>query len=67
MNKMTHDQHQEGGNPRGRNWKRIHHHWYFWVGMFLMAVALVIYVMTEDLAWVPRSQPQQTLPGVGGR
>ncbi len=70
MNKMTHDQHhgeqnREGKHPRGQNWKRLHHHWYFWVAMFLMLAAVVIYVMTEDLAWVPRSQPQQPLSGAG--
>jgi hypothetical protein len=59
MNKVTHDQqHGEPHHARGHDWKRLHHHWYFWVGMLLMVAALVIYVMTEDLAWVPRSQPQ---------
>jgi len=70
MNKMTDDQHHRGQKPEGRlshgpNWKRLHRHWYFWVGMFLMLAAVVIYVMTEDLAWVPQSQSQQPLSGAG--
>jgi len=66
MNKMTHDQHHGGpGYSHGHGWKHLHHRWYFWVGMVLMVAALVIYVMTEDLAWVPRSDPPQLVPGVG--
>jgi hypothetical protein len=70
MNKMTHAQHhggqnREGRHPPGPNWKRLHHHWYFWVAMFLMLAAIVIYVMTEDLAWVPQNQSQQPLSGAG--
>jgi len=33
----------------------------------LMLVALLTYVMTGDLAWWPRSQPQQPLPGAVGQ
>lgn len=69
MNKIKqgqHDggQHREGSHPRGQGRNRLHHHWYFWVGMLLMVAALVIYIMTEDLAWVPGSQPSQPLTGV---
>jgi hypothetical protein len=45
----------------------MHHHWYFWVGLVLMLVAIVNYVMTEDLSWVPRSHPQQPLSSADGK
>lgn len=61
MNKTKHghqhneEQDQEERNLRGAYWRRMHHHWYFWVAMFLMLVAIVNYVMTENLSWLPRS------------
>ncbi|MEP6887566.1 MAG: hypothetical protein ABI945_04505 [Nitrospirales bacterium] len=44
-----------GGHSHGSGWTRLHHHWYFWVAMVLMFAAIVIYVMSEDLAWLPHS------------
>ena len=44
-------------------WKRAHNDCRFWVGVFLMFAAMIIYVMSMDLAWRPRLQPQQPLPG----
>ena len=35
-------------------WKRAHHHWPFWFGMFLMLTAIGIYVMTDSLSLLPR-------------
>jgi len=52
---------QQEGHPPGPYGRGVHHRWYFWVGMLLMLMAIGTYVMTEDLAWVPRSQPQQPL------
>ncbi|MEO5955473.1 MAG: hypothetical protein ABIR36_07270 [Nitrospiraceae bacterium] len=43
---------REESHPCSPYWRRVHHHWYFWVGMFLMLVAIGIYVMTEDLSWL---------------
>ena len=48
-------------------WKRAHHDWRFWGGLFLMLVAIIIYVMSYDLAWRPRSQLQQPLSGAIGK
>jgi hypothetical protein len=31
----------------------MHRDWRFWVGAVLMAVAIFVYVMSGDLAWVP--------------
>ena len=44
----------------GPYWKRMHQDWRFWVGAVLMAAALGIYVLSGDLAWIPRSQPQHS-------
>ena len=50
----------DGGEPDpGPYWKRMHRDWRFWVGALFMIAALGIYVMSGDLAWIPRSQPQQ--------
>ena len=73
MNKTTHGHQHHGGQDRGEShprspyWRRVHHHWYFWVGLLLMLVAIVNYVMTEDLSWLPRSQPQQPLSSTDGK
>ncbi len=50
-----------------QDWRRIHHRWYFWVGVFLMMIAIGTYVMTEDLAWRPRGHQPQPLSGPGSR
>ena len=60
MNGMTHShrhdegQTHEGEHRRGPHWRHIHRHWYFWVGLSLMLIAMGTYVMTEDLSWRPR-------------
>jgi hypothetical protein len=40
----------------------MHRDWRFWVGALFMAAALSIYVLSGDLAWVPRGHPQQPTP-----
>jgi hypothetical protein len=39
-------------------WKRAHHDWVFWVGLFLMLSAAIIYVLSDDLALLPSGRPQ---------
>jgi hypothetical protein len=34
-------------------WKRAHHDWRFWVGLFLMLTGIMIYVMTDGFSWRP--------------
>ena len=34
-------------------WKRAHRDWWFWVGLVLMLTAITIYVMSDDLAFLP--------------
>ena len=67
MNKTSHGhQHNKRQNlekvhPHRPYWRHLRHHWYFWVGLLLMLVAIGTYVMTEDLSLVSRGQPQQPL------
>ncbi|MGB8472708.1 MAG: hypothetical protein WCE61_01335 [Candidatus Acidiferrum sp.] len=43
-------------------WKRAHHDWRFWIGMFLMVVAISVYFMSDDLSLVPSSHPRPPAP-----
>jgi hypothetical protein len=74
MNETKHGHHMHGGSEgegvdHGHRpyWKRAHRDWRFWGVVLLMLAAMVIYVMSENLAWRPRSQPQQSLSGAGGK
>jgi hypothetical protein len=49
------------GDP-GPYWRRMHRDWRFWAGAFLMFAAVTIYVLSGDLAWVPRGLPRHSLP-----
>ena len=48
-------------------WKRMHQDLRLWVGVVLMLAAIIIYVLSEDFAWLPRGQPQQPLSGAVGK
>jgi len=50
---------EEHSNDLGPYWKRAHRDWRFWAGVRFMSVALIVYVMSDDLALVPRIQPRQ--------
>ncbi len=59
-----HHRHNGGHHHEERrrvpDWRHVHHHWYFWVGLVLMLVAIGTYVMTQNLSRVPRiHQPPQ--------
>jgi hypothetical protein len=71
MNKIKHSHHRHG-DPDSDSiqhgfhrpyWKHAHHDWRLVVAVVLMLVAAIIYVMSDDLAWRPRSQRQQPLSG----
>ena len=47
---------QDGQRPY---WKRAHRDWRVWVGLFFMLAAIIIYVLSEDLAWMPGGRPRQ--------
>ncbi|RPI02904.1 MAG: hypothetical protein EHM64_13185 [Ignavibacteriae bacterium] len=40
-------------------WKRMHHDWRFWAALLLMLIAMIIYVVSEDFAWLPRGRTQE--------
>ncbi len=54
----NHPRHHGGAEnpPVRRNWRRLHHSRLFWVGLFMMLLAIMIYVLSDDLAWRPRLQ-----------
>jgi hypothetical protein len=53
-----HDRHGHAPRPavRQRDWRRIHHSPWFWVGVVLFLAAIAIYVWSDDLSWRPRVQ-----------
>jgi len=65
MNEMKQSHHSQGG-PESEGvlkdhrpyWKRAHQDWRVWVGVFLMAAAMFVYVMSDNLALRFRSRPQ---------
>jgi len=48
-------------------WKRAHTDWRFWFGVMLMFAAMIIYVMSFDLALRPQLQLKQPISGATGR
>ena len=56
MNVNKHARHHGGAGKARLDWRRAHHTRLFWVGLFLMLVAITVYVMSDDLAWQPRIQ-----------
>jgi hypothetical protein len=54
---MTGKDRQRGGPwpaDRQRDWRRIHHSPLFWLGVVLFLAAIMIYVLSDDLSWLPR-------------
>jgi len=48
-------------------WMRLHHDWRFWVAVILMFGAMIIYLMSDDLALRPRGRPQALPPAAVGQ
>lgn len=70
MELMNEGSHGNEGQARDRvhhsdgpYWKNVHRHWWFWIGLFLMLLAMAIYVVSDDLAFLPRFQPRQPVSG----
>jgi hypothetical protein len=42
------------------NWKHAHRDWRVWVGLFFCLAAIIIYVLSEDLSFMPGGRPHQT-------
>ena len=69
MSKRKHNNHGNEGSNGNRShhdyrpyWKRAHRDWRLYVVVFLMLAAMIIYMMTNDLAWGPDRQPEQPVP-----
>jgi hypothetical protein len=58
---------ERGHHEHRPYWRRAHHDWRFWVGLVLMLAAMAIYVMTDDLAFVPRIHPQAQSGNAGAK
>jgi hypothetical protein len=69
MNKKKHSHHGDSGGDEVHHgfhrpyWKHAHHDWRLILAVLVMLGAVTMYVMSDDLAWRPRSQPQQPLSG----
>jgi hypothetical protein len=64
MSKTNH--HQSGHIPvHTPAWMRLHHDWRFWVAVILMFGAMVVYLMSDDLARRPGALPQAPPPTAG--
>jgi hypothetical protein len=69
-----HDHHHAGpdnqSHPHGFHrpyWKHAHHDWRLWFAVALMLIAVFTYVMSDDLALMPRRQSRQPISGVGDK
>ncbi|MEI9917128.1 MAG: hypothetical protein WDN29_16495 [Methylovirgula sp.] len=54
MNEEHHHRHTRRAEAPRRDWRRIHHSPWFWVGALMFIAAIGIYVWSDDLAWRPR-------------
>jgi type II secretory pathway component PulM len=51
--------------PHGHSapyWTRAHRDWRVWVGVVLMLALMIVYLLSDDLAWRPHLQTQQAVP-----
>ena len=47
-------------NENTAYWKRAHHDWRFWVGVVCVVIAMLVFVMTDNLLFRPGIQRQAT-------
>ena len=57
---------ERGHHEHRPYWKRAHHDWKFWVALVLMLTAMFIYLMTDDLSFVPRLHSRQAPSATSG-
>jgi hypothetical protein len=69
MSKKEHHNHGSSSIHPGHTpaWMRLHHDWRFWVAVVLMFGAMIIYLMSDDLAMRPRGMPQAPPPTTAGQ
>jgi hypothetical protein len=54
---VTRNAHHHEQKPAAsrRDWRKVHHSPWFWVGVVMFLAAITIYVLTDDLSIHPRS------------
>jgi hypothetical protein len=74
MNERKKSSHQHGKPTRDSirhdqdpAWKRAHHDWRVWVGLFFMLAAITIYIFSEDLSFFPRGHRHQPVSDGRGK
>jgi hypothetical protein len=74
MNEVKHSSHQHGKPARESirhepdpYWRRAHHDWRVWVGLFFMMAAITIYVFSDDLSFFPRGHRHQPVTDASGK
>lgn len=61
MDELGHGHHHGSSHGARRSyWKRAHHDWRFWVAVFFIFAAILVYVMSDDLALVPMGHPRHS-------
>ncbi len=57
----AHETVHHGEGPYGHSpyWRRAHHDWRFWTGLSLMLLAITVYVLSDDLAFLPHPGPRE--------
>jgi hypothetical protein len=70
MNEGKHTSHQHGTPARESvhhepdpYWKRAHHDWRVWVGLFFMLAAITIYVLSNNLSFFAQREARQSHSG----
>jgi hypothetical protein len=70
MNEGKHSSHQHGTPARESvhhepdpYWKRAHHDWRVWVGLFFMLAAITIYVLSNNLSFFAQREARQSHSG----
>jgi len=59
---------QRPANPGRRPyWKRAHRDWRVWVGLFFCLAAIIIYVLSEDLSFMPSGRPRTAVSSAARR
>jgi len=61
-NREDNTSHEKNHHAPEPYWKRVHLHWGLWLGIVLMTIALLVYILSVNLALVPRSWQHQPQP-----
>jgi hypothetical protein len=70
MDEIERNHHRHSGPHPGDDqakqrpyWKRAHRDWRIWVAVFFCMAAIVIYVLSDDLAFMPSGRPRPAIAG----